>query len=352
MFALFNLLVVIYIAGQEKDCYFVNRQPQEFKPDSAGKTRAKNLINAYKDSIVFADSLSLIGVSKKEILYDLEYMIDNQNSTYLNDSGYYCGIVVVLNWMLNNTPDLYVKGVIELAYNGETRFENGSKKIKLPGVLKDKVDYSVTKTGKKIHRADIGSISISDFVLGVSLVNAEKKLQRTGLLWKNSTHSKTNFGNYLFANTMPWEIDDFFRIIGVESIKKSYYSPFENKEKVLHNIGEAVKAGEMPILMENHLITADQYKNLFYRIFGAHFISIHEFKVNHVCNTISISYWDYGSVKNYREQASIYAAKSLNSAMRKSGRMAKIKKNDRYLEITTEQFFKGLKGYWIPTLAK
>ncbi len=352
IYFIFIFLILKIADCQEKDCYFVKNNPIVFQQDSLRTSVAEEIIRRYRDSIKRADTLTLIGISKTDILEDLSFMIANPNSTKLNDSGYYCGIVVILNWMLNKMPDKYVKGVIDLIFYGETTFENGSKNVKLPKVLREKVDYSLIHSKNGKSRADIGNISISDFVLGVSLVYAEKAIQKVGLLWKNSTHRKANTGNFIFANTMPWEMDDYFRIIGIKEIKSSYYSPFENKEKIIANIVKAVSLGEMAILMENHLLTADRPKNFFYKIFGAHFILIHDFTVNYKCHTISISYWDYGSVKNHREQSekgSPFAAGSLNAAIRRNNRLNKIKRDDMYLEISIDLFFKGLKGYWIPS---
>lgn len=352
MILLFLLINLSYICDcQETDCYFAKEPPVIFNQDSLKAKIAKETIQKYKDALDPLDSISLIGISKLEILEDLSFMLDNPNSTNLNDSGYYCGIVVVLNWMLNNTPQKYVKAVIDLTFYGETIFENGSKKVRLPKILRERVNYSWIFCENVKKRADLGNISISDFVLGVSIVNSEKAIQKIGLLWKNSTHNKANIGNFLFANTMPWEMNDYFKIIGVTEIKSSYYSPFEQKKRILDKIFEAVNSGHMPIIMENHLLTADRHKNLFYRLFGAHFISIHDFQINYDCNTISMSYWDYGSVKNYREQSkkgSPLAARSLNAAIRRNSRLNKIKQDDKYLEIPIDLFFKGLKGYWIP----
>ncbi len=253
--------------------------------------------------------------------------------------------------MLNKRPDLYAKGVIDLTFYGETTFARGNKLIRLPNVLRKKIDYSIIPREGKIVRTDLGTISLSDFVLGVSLVYSEKVLQKVGLLWNNSTHSKANVGNFLFASTMPWELDDYFKAIGIKDIFKRYYSPFMHEDKVLEKIVQAVENGEMPILMENHLLTADRHKNLFYKIFGAHFISVHRIQINDDCNTVSLSYWDYGSVKNHRDQSekgSPLAAKTLHAAIRRNNRLNKVIKDDKYLELSKELFFKGLKGYWIP----
>jgi hypothetical protein len=358
---IFSVLVILYliartdVVAQNLDCYFVNDSPGFFNQDSIRKVKANKIIENQRDLIVQDDTLTLIGLSKIEILNDLNYMVNNPNSTRLNDSGYYCGIVVVLNWMLNNVPDEYAKAVIDLTFYGETRFPGGSKVVRLPQTLAKNVDFTMIPGNDSVKRTDIGNISVSDFVLGVSLVYSEKVIQRFGLLWKKSTHRKSTVGNFLFANTMPWEVNDYFKIVGIRNITKGYYQFFKDQEKILAQITSAVDSGKMPILMENHLLTADRHKNLFYKIFGAHFISIHDFEVNYECNTISISYWDYGSVKNHREQSkkgSPLAARSLNAAIRRNNRLNKIKKRINFLKFPWTSFSKVSKdiGYPIKVL--
>lgn len=344
-------LTGIWSRAQDGGCRYVDKEVKVFTPEPSFLKKAKQLVTHYKSLSENKDSVTLIGVSKRELLKDISIMLDNPNTTQLNDSGYYCGVVVVLNWMLNKRPDLYVQGVVELAFNGEVNFENGAKTVKLPRALLTKVNYSLVGLGAEKLRYDLGVVSLSDFILGVSLVHSEKVIQRIGLLWNNSTHRKANIGNFLFANTMPWELDDYFKTIGVKDVLKNYYLPFENKKLTLDRIENAVENGEIPILMENHILTSDRHKNLFYKIFGAHFITVHWIQLNKACKTISLSYWDYGSVKNYREQSkkgSPLAAKTLRGAIRRNSRLNKIKEGEQYLEITYEQFFKGLKGYWVP----
>lgn len=348
---IFLLSYSYHIFSQEPDCFYAAEYPIIFQQDSVRTILARQIIQQHQDSTDQLNAPTKIGVSREEVLEDLMYMIDHPNQTLLNDSGYYCGIVVILNWMLNNIPDNYVQAVIDLTFTGKTKFKNGSKWVKLPKHLTKNVNYTILASEEGVCRSDIGTISISDFVLGVSLVYSEKAIQRMGLLWKKATHHKKNIGNFIFANTMPWVIDDYFRIIGINNVTRSYYSPFERKDTTLSKISSAVDSGVMPILMENHLLTSDQHKNSFYKIFGAHFITVHDFTYNSECNTISLSYWDYGSVKNHRDQSlkgSPLAARSLNAAIRKASRKNKIIKDDKYIELTIDQFFKGLKGYWIP----
>jgi hypothetical protein len=337
--------------SQDFDCYFTKDYIIEFKQNELYKKSAFDIISHYKlhDSLLIKESL-LKGVSLFEIIEDVKYMINNPNSTNLNEIGYYCGIVVVLNWLLNNRPDIYAKSVLELTTIGSTKLTPETKRICLPSSLINKVNLSFDEDNFP-SRKSIGDISISDFILGVSIVYNEKYFQRIGLLWKNSSFEKNNYGNFIFSNTMPWEIDNYFKKFGITDFKKSYYPNKKKKLKIIERLEEETNNGRLPIVFENHLITSNYRKNYFYKIFGAHYITIHSIKLNKECQTISISYWDYGSVKNHRkhnEKINPFTAKSLESAMKRAKKGTKIQQNGKNIEISIDQFIKGLKGYWIP----
>ena len=149
---------------------------------------------------------------------------------------------------------------------------------------------------------------------------------------------------------MPWEIDDFFRALGIKPAKHKYYLGCRNNLKTLERIEKAVNQGKLPIIFENHYITNTKTKNLFYRTFGAHYVTIHEFKINKKHNNISISYWDYGKVSNTREiHPSMLPnqAKNLSDAIKRNKKYQKFAKNGKIKKIPIKTFLKGLKGYWI-----
>lgn len=334
---------VISLFSQSPDCIYVTSPPNEFKQNSFYKSKAIFLIDSVEKTISENDTLSLIGLSKQEVLNEIRFMINHPNSTVLNDSGNYCAASSVINWTLNNRPDLYAKGVVELTFFGETKFKNGSRKLKLPNVITEKIDFSIDSSSLKKNRIDIGQISVSDFVLAISFVKELNSVQNIGLLWDEATHKKKNIGNYIFSNTMPWEIDNYFKILGLKKPEQNYYP--QNRTKVLEDLSSAIDSGYMPIILENHLITADRPANILLQTVGHHYIVIHDFKINDDCNTISLSYWDYGEVQNHRQFS---PAKSINKEMRSRNKRIKIKEDNKYLKIKVDTFLKGLKGYWIP----
>ncbi len=64
---------------QDTDCYYVKSVPSVFKQDSTYASIARSFISDIKNSIDNKDSLTLIGVSKRELLEDLSFMIENPN---------------------------------------------------------------------------------------------------------------------------------------------------------------------------------------------------------------------------------------------------------------------------------
>jgi len=294
----------------------------------------------------------LPNVDIKAICNDLRMMLTHPNSTIIGNSGHYCGIAVVLNWMLNNQPEKYAKAVLELACSGETIIGSTNSKMKIPKALIKRVDY--TETGKSrtgfIYK-DIDSTSISDFILGVSLVYSEKFIQKAGLIDRRATFRKKSWGSFLFGNTMPWEMDDYFRKIGVNLSNKGFYLTDKENIEELYKIEKATKEGKMPVIFDNHYISYSRTKNLLYRFVGAHFITIHSFNVNREKQVVNYTYWDYGKVKN-----NPFLTRTVRPL--RTGNMKKDIRNNKMFkakgldiqkrEISTTEFLKAMKGYWIP----
>jgi len=324
-----------------------------FKIDNEKRQLAQTLVVEFeqkvKDGKLNSESV-LQGVNMEDVFADLRTMLDYPNSTIIGNSGHYCSVAVVLNWLLNNQPEKYAKAVLELAFYGHTSFGEGGK-IKVPKVLRKKVDYSIIDTvNYKTIRKDIDATSISDFLLGVSLLHAEKGLQKVGLLHPKATYKKTCIGSFIFSNTAPWEMDDLFKKVGVSIEKKGFYLGDKETLDELLMIERAVKEGKMPVIFDNHWISYAQGKNFLYEFTGAHFINLHSFKIDKENNIISYSYWDYGRVKNNPYLTRTIKSKLANTISRtiKKSERFKKKKIVQKRSITIEEFLKAMKGYWIP----
>lgn len=291
-------------------------------------------------------------VKMTALIADTRRMLNNPNASYIGNNGHYCGPAVILNWVLNNRPEIYTKAVLELSCYGKTQISEDSPVLKTPKVLQKSVDFTITDTiNNKIIRADIDSTSLSDFILAVSLVCSEKFIQKIGMISAKATHTKPSVGCFILTNTFPWEMNDYFRKLGINIEQQAYYLGDKEKIDDLLRIENAVKKGKMPIIFDNHLISYADTKNFLYKITGAHFITIHSFKVNRKENTVDFTFWDYGMIKpnpylslNLRPMPTGNLKKDLK-------RIQKFRRkglDKRKKEISIDEFLKGMKGYWIP----
>lgn len=327
---------------------FIVDSPVIFKQNKEKLGVAKKILFDFKKNNSNLESV-LPNVSMDEIIEDLDFMLNHPNSTRLNGIGNYCAVVVVLNWLLNNRPDIYTKAVLDLSKYGKASFANSQREIVIPKTLYKHVNYRYNDSITP-YRTDLDSTSISDFIFGVSLLHSQKKIQKFGLIWKTATFNKESRGNFIYANTPPWEIDNYFKILGIDSVDKHFYLGCKKELKTLEKIEKSVESGLLPIIFENHLITATKSKNLLYHIVGAHFITIHEFEINEELGVISMSYWDYGMVSNKREihpKDHPYSAKNFKQLIKKSNRYKEFEVHGKMKKITIDNFLEGFKGYWL-----
>jgi transketolase C-terminal domain/subunit len=101
--------------------------------------KAFDLIDEFEQKVndsTYHKQSVLKNISMHDVFEDLRTMLDYPNSTIIGNSGHYCSVAVVLNWLLNNQPKKYTKAVLELTYYGETSFEEG--KIKVAGETSQK----------------------------------------------------------------------------------------------------------------------------------------------------------------------------------------------------------------------
>jgi hypothetical protein len=349
------MIILLSIAGCRGYRIVVDdssRDVVSFKIDQDKRQSAFKLIDEFEqkvDDSTYHQQSVLKNVGMHDVFEDLRTMLDYPNSTILGNSGHYCSVATVINWLLNNQPDKYTKAVLDLTYYGKTNFEGGI--IKVPGKLCKKVDYNIIDTVDfKIIRKDIEATSISDFVLGVSLMYAEKGLQRIGMINRHALFNKKRPGAFVFAITGPWELDDLFERVDVKFEKQGFYLSDKENIETLKAIEKAVNNGKMPVIFDNHIISFGQRQNALYGYTGTHYITIHYMKVDWENDVVDYCYWDYGRVKNNPFKTRTIKAKPVNTI---SGTVRKVehfkKKNVvQKRTITTKEFLKAMKGYWIP----
>lgn len=324
-----------------------------FKIDQAKLKTAHKLVDDFESKIqdsAYNQNSVLKNVSMNEIFEDLRVMLNYPNSTVIGNTGHYCSVAVVLNWMLNNEPEKYAKAVLELAYFGVTRLGEKQHKLKVPGALRKKVDYSVIDTiDYKLIRKDIDATSISDFIFGVSIMYKIKQFQRVGLIQSKATCKKSTVGNFLFANTAPWELNNIIKKAGLKVEQQGFYLGDKEDLEQLLLIEQALRNGKMVTIFDNHWITYAHKRNGLYEFTGAHYSNLHSFKVDTINNIVDYSFWDYGVVKDNPYTSSTVKAR-LGRTVKKTIKLSKKFKQKQIPQkrsISTKEFLKALKGFWI-----
>lgn len=329
-----------------------SRDVVSFKINQDKRQAAFKLIDEFEKKVkvkTYHEASVLKNVSMQVIFEDLRTMLDYPNSTIIGNTGHYCSVAVVLNWLLNNQPEKYTKAVLELTYHGETRFKGGT--IKVPKKLQKKINYSVVDTVDfKVMRKDLEATSISDFVLGVSLMYAEKGLQRIGIINKHALYKKKRPGAFVFAITGPWELDDLFARVDVGFEDRGFYLSDKEDVETLKRVENAVKNGKMPVIFDNHIISFGQRQNALYGYTGTHYITIHYMEIDWENDVVDYCYWDYGRVKNNPFETRTIKAKPANTISGTVRKVERFKKKNvvQKRTITTKEFLKAMKGYWIP----
>ncbi|MCG8700809.1 MAG: hypothetical protein MI922_22335, partial [Bacteroidales bacterium] len=349
------IVVTSYIFASSSHAQPCNTSPYckvvKFQTDKVKFNKAHNLVYLYKQKLnsgELPDSTIFPQISTVDFLAEVTRMLDTPNATYLGNNGNYCGPAVIINWLLNNNPENYVKITMELACFGKS-LVNGKYELKAPRKICQKIDLSRLFTNAGVTlRNNIDSTSVPDFLLGVSMVNSEKVIQKLGLLFPKAAHKKKSIGSFIFTNTMPWEMDDYFQMVGGCIEEQGYYWGDKESIEQLQIIEQAVENGKLPVVFDNHLISFARGKNFLYKITGAHFITIHSFKVDTANGWVNFTYWDYGSVK-HNPYLSIDTTPNLSVSLKKYMRKARKGKlpTPKRKYITIHEFLHAMKGYWI-----
>ncbi len=347
-------ILLIFISNTK---YLLSETPYSFKVDKFRLNKALLLINDFENKInngTLSNKSVLSGVEMTEIIEDLRFLLSHPNSSKIGNNGHYCGTAAILNWFINNRPEQYSNTILNLAYYGKARVTNDSPLIKVPKQLKSKIDYSIIEKNENfVIRNDIDSTSISDFMLCVSLVNSEKFIQKIGLIHPQATYNKKSIGSFIYTITMPWEMDDYFKKIGIQIEDKAYYRNKKNKQEELFKIQKAVQEGKMPIIFDNHYISYTSTRNFLYKTLGAHFITIHSFEIDKNSNTVNFTYWDYGSVKSnpfLNLKKNPVSTGNISKDMKALKKYRKKGLHKREKRITIDEFITAMKGYWIPEI--
>lgn len=328
------------------DGIYVASHPTIFEQNSFYKSKALDIVERYSDSLGKQPSV-LKNITINDFANDIRYLIENPNRTLLNHIGNYCGSIVIINWLLNNRPDRYAQLVFELALHGYVK-SSTNKKIKVPEKLQN-LNFQKLDTLTQ-QRNLIDSVKISDFLLGVSMLYSKKKIQRMGIIWNKALYDKESKGNFIFGNSAPWEMNNYIKLAGLQVSKQRYYLRCRKNIKTVNFLKNQLANNALPIVFENHFLTASKPKNWLYRFTGAHFITIHGLEYYEEQARVDLSYWDYGKVSNVREihpKHSPYSVKNFKKLIKKAEKYSYYEERGKMKNMSLNTFYKGIKGYWI-----
>ncbi|MFT3980446.1 MAG: hypothetical protein QM687_08255, partial [Ferruginibacter sp.] len=270
------------------------------------------------------------GLTKIDVLNQLERTLtlasgvnDSKNVEKLSKTtlgGWYCGFIAALGAASMNNPMAYASMVWDLVTTGKTTHSADSKKsIVLPDWLRN-IDMStglskINNDGQSGHGSIFDAI---DVIMVLSLRSSENDHAFKGTDLYNSYKLKA-------AGTLPWEVNDLFKRLGMQISSQSFFRLQSNR--TLKNLEKAVQNGYTPILFD------DEYLNN-----GASMPQKDRDKTT-ITNGINLRTGDHYLVlldlKLNRHN------RTVTYTIMADGRRATF-------TISYKQFKKGMHGYWIP----
>jgi RHS repeat-associated protein len=234
------------------------------------------------------------GVTMEQVLSQLEAQIvfaqGGHSNALTNYMGYYCGKSAAQNDLMLYNPMGYVALMTDLFSTGSAKYGGTGMELNVPA------DLRTGLSGEQVPAVDqVFGKTLTASMLGKTF--ARKMLN--GILKDE-------------GNTIPFEYKLMLGALGMDVTKSGFYKNFEMKD--LQAIESAVNNDYLPIVFDNHGISgsgADKGKS---GVFGIHFISIHSMEIDG--NNVNYSFWEYGNLRSNT--------------------------------ISTGDFLKNMKGYWIP----
>jgi RHS repeat-associated protein len=274
---------------------------------------AKEMINSWKRDITTSgnDATLVRGLTRTQVLNQLTSMMNlvhsQTNISSCNNTGWYCGPLAALGAAAVNNPMAYASMVWDLVTTGKSNRDGDiNKGLTLP-------DW--------VANADMSSGSFNghnaiDMIMMYSLRGSEND---------NSAKGQDLINNYSRngAGTLPWEMNDMFKRMGMGIAGQSFYRGQSNG--TLKRLEKAVQNGFTPIIFDNEIITtadrnAKQKTDIGGGIsldVGIHYIVLLDFKRNKSNKTV-----DYTIMESGRKTT--------------------------HTGVSYKDFKKGMKGYWIP----
>ena len=265
------------------------------KADASEFAQAKKVITDMREKISkkeIPDKTVVEGLDLSTALNQIENNLTDKDGTNYNEcSDWGCGPTAAMDVKINYQPLSYTKMTIDLLLTGKTKNGSGAE-ISLPEEVKKGC-------------SGYGDLQV-DYIFGAAV--------RSTL----NTIKKWDPDNKLIAGTFPGEMKKMLSLMGVNTQYSTYWGG-QSKDDIV-KMQDAIKNNLLPIVFENHIITHQEKDDGIWGLLGIHYIVIHSLELTDK-NKLTVKYSDYGS-----EQLP--------------------------MEMTIDDFLKGMKGYWIPVTKK
>jgi hypothetical protein len=278
-------------------------EPQAFK-------NAHTLLDYYENGIsdgTICDETMVSGLSLSKLISDLRSDVSGPQHATCQNLGMFCGKSSLQSVLLNYNPMAYVSFITDLATQGSSRFGGTAPTTHLePGLISKGLDLgedwdpkSPTNSSGEIFGKSLDySTSNRSLVRRVSSLFTDKLTEREG-------------------NTIPFEMQRMMRYVGMKPIQSQIYGKFNNKD--LRRISNAIGNSLLPIVFENHGISAQAPDQGIQGVVGIHYIVMHR-----LATTASFANYTFGH----------YGTIERDNTLDKS------------------KFKEGMKAYWIPVLSQ
>jgi hypothetical protein len=254
--------------------------------------KARQLAQTRLGSDLAATSSLFPDITHQQLLNQIIARLDALSSTTSTEvkditnvqSWWYCGPTAMIHNFLWFEPLKYVETVIDLYQKGEAK----------PG----KSRLRVTKSMKSINisggeASDKGTGDFTDWLLIEALRSAEndwfapKEITDRGEAWQ--------------TGTLPWEIDDMARRLGLKPHGGNAYVATN-----LRKIEKELEKGNLIVVLDNGLFYSggkqDNYmlpsnkadKENGINMLGIHYLTIHAIDIDRETKMVSATYWEHG----------------------------------------------------------
>jgi hypothetical protein len=278
--------------GEKGNDAATKEKPKDQKKGKQGPTRdelvtrARQLAQARLGGDPAATSTIFTAITYQELLDQITAHLDGiQNSTPEDNtditdvrSWWYCGPTAMIHNFLWFEPLKYVETAIDLYLTGEAKPGKGRLKV-----TKSMKEIKVNR-GEASDKDDTGSANFLDWLLIEALRSAEndwfapKEIDNRAESWQ--------------TGTLPWEIDDMARRLGLKPHGGNAYVSTN-----LRKIEKELEKGNLVVVLDNGLFYSGSKQDSGVPVFkysGIHYLTIHAIEIDRENKMVKASYWEHG----------------------------------------------------------